>query len=292
MGKIAESPRSCASRLASLPPYFRVAARRLFGLVLSALSTGHLALAEGDEIKDPWEGMNRGIFWFNDQLDVYLLEPVARGYDWAMPERAKKGVVNFFENLSYPSYLVSDVVQGKMDQVGLHTGRFLINTTIGIGGLIDVAKEFGLEKHSEDFGIALAYHGVPAGPYLVLPLYGPSNVRDAVGLAVDSFLDPIAWLSFTGMKSSTRAVIQGGLVGLRIVRTRAGLIQAIETAKESSLDYYLFMQSAYYQFRHGLLTDGKESYFDTSYENQSLAEGLESVGEVTDGEIKGDSATR
>jgi phospholipid-binding lipoprotein MlaA len=264
----------------------------MVGLALSIVSAGYAAAAEPEQIKDPLEGMNRGIFWFNDQLDIYLLEPVARGYDWVMPERGKKGVVNFFENLGYPSYLVSDLVQGKLDQAGLHTGRFLINTTLGVGGLIDVAKEFGLEKHSEDFGVALAYHGVPAGPYLVLPLYGPSNVRDAVGFAVDSFLDPVAWLSFTGMSSSTRLVVQGGLVGLRIVRTRAGLIQAIETAKESSLDYYLFMQSAYYQFRHGLLTDGKEGYFDTTDQSDPADEGRESAIEVTQDEIEGGSGEK
>lgn len=215
-----------------------------------------------DDIYDPIEGVNRGIFWFNDKLDVYLLEPVARGYDHITPDGVQHSITNFFKNLRSPSYVVSDLVQGKFDQVGLHTGRFLINTTLGVAGLFDVAEEFGLEKHEEDFGVALAYRGVPSGPYLVLPLVGPSNVRDAVGLAVDTVLDPLNWLGYTGLSRSSRFAIQASAYGLKLIHTRAGLIQAVETAKESSLDYYLFVQSAYYQYRYGLMTDGKSEDSD------------------------------
>lgn len=239
----------------------------------------NLAFATPEEISDPAEDINRGVFWFNDKLDVNVLEPVARGYNWLLPKPIKKGVGNFFENLQYPAYLVSDTIQGKFDQVGLHTKRFLINTTIGVLGLIDIAKEFGYEKHVEDFGVALAYHGVPAGPYLVLPIIGPSNVRDGVGLAVDSLLNPLTWLTFTNMSSAHQWAIQLGARGLSLVHTRAGLIQAIETGKESSMDYYLFVQGAYYQYRHGLLTDGKD-------DEESDEEEFDSTKEVDKEDLK------
>lgn len=146
--------------------------------------------AEVEEPYDPLEDFNRAIFSFNDTLDVHLLEPVARAYRDYTPDPMRTGIGNFFLNLRYPSYLVSDVVQGKFDQVLEHTGRFLINSTVGVVGLIDVAKDWGLPDHDEDFGIALAYHGVPSGPYLVIPVVGPSSVRDGVGRVVDAFLDP------------------------------------------------------------------------------------------------------
>lgn len=270
--------------------------RKVLGLLLSLASLTAFqigaARADVEDVSDPLEDVNRGIFWFNDQVDIYVLEPVARGYDYVMPERGKKGVVSFFENLNYPSYLVSDLIQGKFDQVGLHTGRFLVNSTIGVAGFIDVAEDLGMKEHKEDFGIALAYRGVPAGPYLVLPILGPSNLRDAVGRAVDAALDPLAYLSYSNMSRSTRYAIQGGVLGVRVVSTRAGLIQAIETAKESSLDYYLFAQGAYYQYRKGVLTDGKSDDFEDdeapgtySPTSESIEKTAEDVADVTDADL-------
>lgn len=214
--------------------------------------------AAPEEPYDPIEDINRNIFSFNNGVDEYVLEPVARGYRNNIPDVVQTGVGNFFLNLRYPSYLVSDVVQGKFDQALDHTGRFLINTTIGIFGIIDFATDMGLPDHDEDFGIALAYHGVPAGPYLMLPILGPSNVRDGVGRIVDAFLDPIGWVGYSSLSSRTKLVIAGSALGLKLVHTRAGLLQAVEAAKEGSVDYYLFMQGAYYQYRQGVLTDGKD----------------------------------
>lgn len=212
------------------------------------------AVAE-DEVSDPFEGVNRGIFWFNDKLDVNLLEPVSRGYDYVMPQFAKDGVSNFYENVRYPSYLFSDIVQLKFGQAAEHTGRFLINTTVGLGGLIDVAKHFGLERHYEDFGTALAHNDIGPGPYIVLPFLGPSNVRDGVGRIVDNFLDPIGWIAFSTADNSDATLITAGSTALNVINTRAGLIEAVEAAKEASVDYYLFMQSAYYQNRNGVIYD-------------------------------------
>lgn len=206
---------------------------------------------------DPIEPVNRGTFWFNDQFDYYLLEPVSSGYNYVMPEVAQEGVNNFFMNLRYPSYLVSDIVQFKFDQVVDHTGRFLINSTIGLLGLIDVAKHVGLPDHEEDFGIALAYQGVPPGPYIVLPFIGPSNLRDTVGFVVDTAINPLQLFTYTDAHSDAKLAVSTGGTALKAVQTRVNYDEAIKTGKEASLDYYLFLQSAYYQYREGLVTDGK-----------------------------------
>ena len=239
--------------------YTRFIERAVLSIVTLGLVTAisfQSSYAQSEEIYDPIEDVNRGIFWFNDTLDVNVLEPIAKGYKEYVPSFMRTGINNFFLNLRYPSYLVSDILQGKITQAGEHTGRFLINSTIGLGGLLDIAKDVGLPDHQEDFGIMLAYHGVPAGPYLMLPFLGPSNVRDGVGLIVDGFLDPIGWIGYSSLSSSTKLIIAASTLGIRTVHTRAGLIQAIETGKESSVDYYLFVQSAYYQYREGLVYDG------------------------------------
>lgn len=232
---------------------------RILSAWLISAAAPIIAFAQPEEPYDPIEDFNRGIFWFNDHLDEYVLVPVAEGYRDVLPSEARTGIGNFFLNLRYPSYLFSDICQGKFEQALDHTGRFLINSTIGIAGFIDFAKDMGLPDHEEDFGITLAYHGVPAGPYLMLPVLGPSNVRDGVGRVVDAFLDPIGWIGYSNLSSSTKLAIAGGTLGLKLIHTRSGLLQAVETAKESSLDYYGFMQGAYYQHRYGLMTDGAET---------------------------------
>lgn len=210
-----------------------------------------------EEIRDPFEGFNRRVFQFNDGFDVYVAEPVAEAYDSVVPDPVQDGISNFFANLRNPSYFVSDLVQFKFEQAGVHTARFVINSTLGIAGFLDVAQHLGLEEHKEDFALALAYHGVPAGPYLVLPLLGPSTLRDGIGLIVDTVLDPIYILTFGNVLRSKEETILGfGAKTVEFVNRRADLLDAVDTAKESALDYYLFVQSAYYQHREGLLNDG------------------------------------
>ncbi len=228
------------------------------------------------DIRDPWEGMNRAIFSFNNGFDEYILEPVSRGYHWLLPDFMEEGIHNFFLNLRFPSYLLSDVVQFKFSQALRHTGRFLINTTAGIGGLIDVAQHVGLPDHKEDFGIALAYHGVGPGPYLVLPFLGPSNVRDTVGTVVDLLIDPVAIFFYTN-SIDNEFWVGAGISSWRMVDARTQLLEAIDAAKESSLDYYLFVQSAYYQDRRGLLYDGFQDSDD------DLPAGADSVPNVARG---------
>lgn len=227
----------------------------LLALVLILAPT--VTVAE-DEVSDPLEPVNRVIFEFNDTVDVYLLKPVAEGYEAVMPEFAQTGVRNFFANLEYPSHLLSDVIQLKFDQAATHTGRFLINSTLGIGGLLDLASPMGLQPHEEDFGTALGHYGVPPGPYLVLPLLGPSTVRDGVGRVVDSSIHPFAILEYTHDSDNLNDVIRWGARPLDIIQTRADLLTAIEAAKESAVDYYLFVQSAYYQRRKALIHDTSE----------------------------------
>jgi len=212
--------------------------------------------AMAEEPWDPIEPVNRGIFWFNDKFDNYVAEPVSQGYDWLVPDTVQTGIGNFFSNIKYPIYLLSDLIALDFKQALNDTGRFVINSTLGVAGFIDVAKGMKLEEQAKDVGLSLAYHGVPAGPYLVLPFLGPSNLRDGTGRLVQVPLDPVFYINFTNASASTKWAVTGGSKALEFTNTRVNMAEAIKAAKESSLDYYLFVQSAYYQYRRGLLYKG------------------------------------
>jgi phospholipid-binding lipoprotein MlaA len=169
--------------------------------------------------------------------------------------------------LGYPKYVLSDLVQLKFGQALTHTGRFLINSTLGLVGLMDVAKDMGLERQQEDFGIALAYQGVPSGPYIVLPFLGPSNLRDTVGLVFDTIVHPFMFLNYSSVRAGISDKITIGGQTIDILQTRVNLDEAIKAGKESSVDYYLFVQGAYTQYRRGVLYDGnppEEDFEDLS----------------------------
>ncbi|MGI6524285.1 MAG: VacJ family lipoprotein [Bdellovibrionota bacterium] len=218
-----------------------------------------------DEISDPFESFNRAVFEFNDTLDVYVAEPIARGYGDVMPEFVKKGVNNFFKNLSYPKYLLSDLIQLKFTQALKHTGRFIVNSTVGVAGFIEVASEIGLEHHYEDIGVAFAYQGIPAGPYIMLPFLGPTTVRDGIGKCVEFFISPWYWIDdWSDLSWEWDWTISSSATALDLIDTRYGLLEAMKAAKESSVDYYLFTQSAYYQYRNGLVKDKYESKQDSA----------------------------
>jgi phospholipid-binding lipoprotein MlaA len=244
---------------------------RLFSVVFSfILPTLLLACApvRTQEISDPLEPVNRGIFWFNDQVDIYLAEPVARGYDYITPKKVQRSVDNFFENLRYPVRLVSDLIQLKFSQAGVHTGRFCINSTIGVVGLFDIAKDWGLELHHEDFGTALANSGVPYGPYIVIPFLGPSSLRDGLGKIVDLiFLDPLYYIRFTDLDSESQWAIGTGATLLNVVNTRASMLEAVKSAKEASVDYYLFTQSAWFQIRQNQIYDDNPPEVEEQFES-------------------------
>lgn len=207
-----------------------------------------------EEIWDPLEGFNRGMFWFNQQFDDYILEPVATGYHDVTPDPVERGIGNFFNNLLYPSNLISSLLELDFPLATEHTGRFLVNTTVGVLGFMDIAADWGLKAKREDFGLALAKNGIPTGPYLVLPILGPSNFRDGFGRVVDGFLNPIGWINYSNASDSAKLGITFGAASLLAVHERAQVIEAVKAAKESSLDYYLFLQKAYYQDREGRVT--------------------------------------
>jgi phospholipid-binding lipoprotein MlaA len=202
------------------------------------------------EESDPLEPLNRKIFWFNEQLDRLLLEPAARGWDFIWPSFMRTGFTNFFTNLRFPVRLVGNLGQAKARNSVDETARFIVNTTVGLAGFFDPATHRAhLELHDEDFGQALGYWGVGAGPYLVLPVFGPSNPRDALGLAVDTAL-----LAGPGYVSSEVGV---ALAVTNIVNLRADALEDIREAKEASLDYYVFLRNAFAQRRRERIADGR-----------------------------------
>lgn len=201
---------------------------------------------------DPLEGMNRAIFWFNDVVDTVLLRPIAIVYKAVLPTPAQNGVRNAMRNLRAPLDLANQLLQGDLDGAGVVLGRFTINTTVGLGGLIDVAGENGLEYEYESLDQTLAVWGIPEGPYLVLPIMGPSSVRDAVGFAGEVYADPLTnWAQNTDRDwiVYTRA----GLVG---VSTRADVLEPLDDLKRNSVDYYAAMRALYRQRRDGMIRDG------------------------------------
>ncbi len=200
------------------------------------------------ETSDPLEPLNRKIFWFNDKIDTHVLVPVCNGYKAVFPAPIRKHVQNFFGNAKTPIYVVSDLVQLKFEEAGTHLGRFFINSTLGFLGLVDVASSFNMKHENEDFGIALGYQGVAEGPYLVLPFLGPSNLRDGFGRIIDAGLNPTLTLT------STEA--GWGLYVLEGIDSRARLLEAVDTAKDASVDYYGFIKSTYHQVRQNLIYDG------------------------------------
>ncbi|WP_428243677.1 MlaA family lipoprotein [Gynuella sp.] len=195
---------------------------------------------------DPYEGFNRVIFKFNDTVDYFVVKPVAKTYRWVAPKFVERGVSNFFANLGEVTTVPNHLLQGKFGQGFKSTGRFLINSTIGVAGLWDVASPMGLEKTKEDFGQTLGKWNIPSGPYLVLPILGPSTVRDAGGLVVDTLTKPTTWIPDDANAKVSLMVVQG-------VDKRAALLDS-----ESMLtgDKYSAIRDFYLQIREYNVQDG------------------------------------
>jgi phospholipid-binding lipoprotein MlaA len=198
--------------------------------------------------KDPWEGFNRSMFAFNDGLDKYALKPVAEGYEKVIPSPIRSCVHNFFGNISDVWSAANQLLQGKFDNTATMTMRVLTNTFIGLGGLLDPASEMGLERKQEDLGQTLGWWGVPPGPYLVLPLFGPSDVRDAIALPGDEYVG--APLIFPAANDRIALAVLG------IVDARANLLSASNMLDEIALDRYTFLRDAYITRRRSLVYDG------------------------------------
>ncbi|MCH4563725.1 VacJ family lipoprotein [Halomonas sp. EGI 63088] len=222
--------------------------RGLAALLAVALLTGCASTAAVEERHpdDPWEGFNRRVFAFNDALDRAVLKPVARGYRTVTPEPLQTGVGNFFSNLGEIRTALNSVLQGKPGNAGIASSRFLINTTLGIGGLWDYATQMEITGREEDFGQTLGVWGLGEGAYLVLPLLGPSTVRDTAGLPLDTYTYPLAYVEDDKVRF--------GLTGLRVVDTRAGLLDQEELIRG---DRYSFIRDAWLQRRRFEVSDGE-----------------------------------
>ena len=199
---------------------------------------------------DPFESMNRAVFTFNENADEYVIKPVAEAYQFVLPEFVRTGVTNFFSNIGDVFVAVNNLLQGKPGNAANDIGRFLVNSTIGILGLFDVATEVGLEKNKEDFGQTLGVWGVPSGPYVVLPLFGPSSVRDTAGLVVDIKTDFI--LNSDHLNHDQKV----GSTVLRVVNQRANLLNASQLLEDAAFDKYSFLRDSYLQRRHNQVYDG------------------------------------
>ncbi len=203
--------------------------------------------AELRAVSDPWVTMNRATFAFNEFLDRYLLEPIAIGWDAVVPHPAQRGVANFFANLATPRRVANDLLQGKLDKAGDDLGRFAINTTFGVLGIFDPAGAEGIAPGDEDFGQTLGVWGVPAGPYLVLPLFGSSSPRDAVGLAVDLAMAPEFYFA--------PWYVSYPVTGTRVINDRSLVLETVRAEREAAFDFYAAVRSAYVQYRTGQLRD-------------------------------------
>jgi phospholipid-binding lipoprotein MlaA len=227
-------------------PLSRLRAVVLCGTVSLVLLGG---CASTGNPRDPLEPINRGIYQFNDSVDKVLLKPAAEFYRWALPEFMRTGVSNFFSNLNDVIVALNSLLQGKLTQAGSDVARLIVNTTVGLLGLVDVSTEIGLEKHNEDFGQTLGFWGIGDGPYLVLPLLGPSSARDAVGWVGDYYSWPVTYVDDDGTRYF--------LIGMRFVSVRADLLEASRILETAALDPYAFVRDAYLQRRRNQVYDGK-----------------------------------
>lgn len=198
--------------------------------------------------RDPFETFNRGVYTFNDTVDRMVLKPVAQGYRAVFPQFVRTGVRNFFSNLDDITVFINGVLQFKLPQAFSDAGRFVLNSTVGLAGLFDVATHLGLEKHNEDFGQTLGYWGIGSGPYLVLPFLGPSSIRDGIGRVADYYTD-VVW-------RIDDKTVRYVLVGTRIVSTREQLLDTEKVLDAAALDRYAFIRDAYLQRRRNLVYDG------------------------------------
>ncbi|MCY1341683.1 putative phospholipid-binding lipoprotein MlaA [compost metagenome] len=215
--------------------------------ILACAGLALLPLAAGAATEeDPWESFNRPIFRFNDTLDTYALKPLAQGYQKVTPQFLEDGVHNVFNNIGDVRNLANNLLQGKLHDAGVDTSRLIFNTTFGLLGFFDVGTQMGLTRSDEDFGQTLGAWGVGSGPYLMLPFFGPSTLRDAPAKVPDSFLAPYPYIDHVPTRNVTR--------GVEVVDTRAALLSA---EKMVSGDKYVFIRNVYLQNREFKVQDGE-----------------------------------
>ncbi len=231
-----------------------------FFVMLTVVGCAH---TPSSDPQDPFESVNRGIYQFNDALDRYALRPVAKGYSNVTPDPVERSVGHFFDNLFYPTTIVNSYLQAKFHNGTSDVARFIVNSTLGIGGLFDVATGLGLEEHDEDFGQTLGYWGLGQGVYLMLPLLGPSTGRDGIGLIADRFTNPLTYVDSLAVTFALQA--------LYLVDLRAGLL-GFDQSVRNAFDPYLFVRGAYLERRLNAVHDGNppREFRDENYDGYEL----------------------
>lgn len=222
--------------------------RALAPSIIAILSMTGCSPATTKDSRDPIEGWNRGVQNFNDKLDDYVMKPVATGYSKVTPSVLDQGITNFYNNVEDISVIGNDLLQFKLLQSGQDMGRLFVNSTVGLGGFVDVASKMHLPKHDEDFDQTLAKWGMPSGPYFVIPFIGPSTPRGVFGLAGDTMSNPINWIYPLAVPYSSGT--------LRLVDQRSDLMSASKIMDEASIDRYEFIRNAYFQQRNYVIHDG------------------------------------
>lgn len=202
--------------------------------------------SSGKNTVDPYESYNRAIFKFNKVVDTIILKPTTIGYQYIVPKLVRQGVSNVFDNAFLTANLCNDLLQGELVDFGMDFWRLLINTTIGIGGLFDVAKHIGFPKKHKDFGMTLYKWGDRDSPFLVLPFFGPSTVRDGVGILIDYNI-------FSVIPYVKPPILRNSIYGLQMIDVRNRLLEADDLVEAASLDEYLFTRNAYLQYRKSLI---------------------------------------
>ena len=214
------------------------------------LSAGGCASVQARHPGDPWEPMNRSVSQLNEGVDTMVLRPAATAYRQFVPPLVRTGVANFFGNLGDMWSFVNSALQGKLPEAMDNFARVQINTFVGLGGIFDIASDLHIDRHREDFGQTLGAWGVPAGPYLVLPLLGPSTLRDALALPVDWKGDPVGYVDPSG--------VRGVLTGVRVVHQRSTVLRVGIVMEEAALDRYTFTRDAYLQRRRAEVYESED----------------------------------
>jgi phospholipid-binding lipoprotein MlaA len=217
-------------------------------LALSSLVLGGCAVSQSRV--DPFEDWNRAMFAVNDVVDGHVAKPIAQAYVKYVPEVIRSGVTNFFGNIDDLFIGLNNVLQGNGDRAGDDFGRVLLNSTFGLGGLFDLASMMGIEKHNQDFGITFGKWGIPTGPYLFVPLFGPTTVRDGTGTVIRAYLGPTTYI-FTDVP------LRNSIWGVGIVDARAQALGTESMVDQAALDRYRFIRNAYLRARRFQVYDGK-----------------------------------
>jgi phospholipid-binding lipoprotein MlaA len=224
---------------------------------------------------DPLEPLNRATFRFNDALDRNVAKPVARGYNAVVPQPVRTGIGNFFSNLGDVTVMLNNFAQGRFADGMSDMMRIALNTSFGLLGFLDIATPAGIQKHDQDFGLTLAHYGMGSGPYLVLPIFGPSTFRDTAGFAVDQYVAPV---------NQARVPVRNSLWGINFVSTRAHYLDATDLLEQAALDKYLFTRDAWLGRRRSRIEEGHEQALPNYEKPAAPAGGVVSPGERPPGE--------